>query len=94
MSEKAQSYREKTLALEATVRELNRQQLKLTSDLNEATGQCSALSSALEDQKSRTSLIGRECETYKEKYKICGNLEAVRTTVADMQAKLDDRKDQ
>lgn len=94
VGEKAQSYRENTIALETTIRELNSQQLKLASDLSETSDQRSALSTALEDQRSRASQIEHEFEVYKEKYKMSGNLDAVQAAVAEMQAKLEERKDE
>jgi chromosome segregation ATPase len=94
MSDKAQSHREKAIELEATIRELKGQKGKLDSDLAEATAQCSELSTALETQKTRASSIQSEFEAYKKEYKISGNLGALQTAVAAMQAKLEERQDE
>ena len=94
MSGKAQSHREKAIALEATIRELKGQNGKLEADLAETTVRCSELSTNLEDQKMHVSSIQNEFEAYKEEYKISGNLEALQTAIAEMQAKLEERQDE
>ena len=94
MSDKAQSHREKAIALEATIRELKGKNGKLDSDLAEAMAQCSELSRALEAQKTRASSIHSDFEVYKKEYKISGNLGALQTAVAAMQAKLEERRDE
>lgn len=94
MSDKAQSNREKTIELEAIVRELKGQNGKLESDLVETTAQCSGLSTALEVQKTIASSTQNEFEAYKKEYKISGNLGALQTAVAEMQAKLEQRQDE
>jgi chromosome segregation ATPase len=94
MSDKAQSHREKAIALEATIRELKGQNGKLDSDLAETTAQCSELSTALVTQNTRASSIQSEFEAYKKEYKISGNLGALQTAVAAMQAKLEERRDE
>jgi chromosome segregation ATPase len=93
VSDKAQSHREKAIALEAKIRELNGQSGKLESALAETTARCSKLSTALEDQKTQASSIQREFEAYKEEHKISGDLEALQTAVAALQAKLEERQD-
>jgi chromosome segregation ATPase len=93
-TEKAQTHREKTIELEATIRELNGQNGKLASNYEEAEARCSELTTALEDQQSRASSLQREFEAYKEQYKISGDLEALQSAVAAMQAQLDERKDE
>jgi chromosome segregation ATPase len=93
VSDKAQSHREKVIALEAKIRELNGQSGKLESALAETTARCSKLSTALEDQKTQASSIQREFEAYKEEHKISGDLEALQTAVAALQAKLEERQD-
>jgi hypothetical protein len=72
---------------------LNGQSGKLESALAETTARCSKLSTALEDQKTRASSIQREFEAYKEEHKISGDLEALQTAVAALQAKLEERQD-
>jgi chromosome segregation ATPase len=93
VSEKAQSHREKAIELEATIRELKGQNGKLDSDLAETTVQCSEFSTALKAEKTITSSIQSEFEAYKKEYMISGNLGALQTAVAAMQAKLEERQD-
>jgi chromosome segregation ATPase len=93
-NEKAQSHREKAIELEATIRVLKGQNGKLDSDLVETKAQFSALSSALEAQKTHSSSIHSEFEAYKKEYKISGNLGALQAAVAEMQAKLEERQDE
>jgi chromosome segregation ATPase len=92
MSDKAQSHREKAIALEATIRELKGLNGKLESGLAEMTVQSSELLIALEAQKTIASSIQSEFEAYKKEYKISGNLGALQTAVAAMQAKLEEKK--
>ncbi len=94
VSDKAQTHREKAIEQEATIRELKGQKGKLESDLVDTTAMCSSLSTALEDQTTKVSSIQNEFEAYKEEYKISGNLEALQTAVAEMQAKLEERQDE
>jgi len=94
MSDKAQTHREKAVELEATIRELKGQKGKLDSDLAERTAQYAELSTALATQEARASSIQSEFEDYKKDYKISGNLEALQTAVAAMQAKLEERQDE
>jgi chromosome segregation ATPase len=88
LSDKAQSHREKAIELEATIRELKGQNSKLDSGLAETTAQCSELSTALEAQETLTSSIQSEFESYKKEHKIGGEIGALQTAVAAMQAKL------
>jgi chromosome segregation ATPase len=92
MSDKAQSHREKAIALEATIRELKGLNGKLESGLAEMTAQSSELLIALEAQKTIASSIQSEFEAYKKEYKISGNLGALQTAVAAMQAKLEEKE--
>jgi chromosome segregation ATPase len=92
MSDKAQSHREKAIALEATIRELKGLNGKLESGLAEMTVQSSELLIALEAQKTIASSIQSEFEAYKKEYKISGNLGALQTAVAAMQAKLEEKE--
>jgi chromosome segregation ATPase len=94
MSDKAQSNREKAMELAATIRELTGKNGKLEADLAETTAQCSDLSTTLEDQKAHASSIQNEFKAYKEEYKISGNLAALQTAIAAMQAKLEERQDE
>ena len=94
MSDKAQTHREKAIELEATIRELKGQKGKLDSDLAETTAQYAELSTALETQEARASSIQSEFEAYKKDYKISGNLGALQTAVAAMQAMLEERQDE
>jgi chromosome segregation ATPase len=94
VSEKAQSHREKAIELDATIRELKGQNGKLEIDLTGTKSRCSELSTALEAQKKRASSIQSEFEAYKKEYMISGNLGALQTAVAAMQAKLEERQDE
>jgi hypothetical protein len=87
MSHKAQSHCEKVIELEATIRELTGQNGKLVLDLAETTARCSGLSTGLEEQKAQTSSIERDFQAYKEVHKISGDLGAIQTAVAAMQAR-------
>lgn len=93
MSDKAQSHREKAIEQEATIRELKRQKVKLEADLAEAAARCSELSTTLENQKAQALSIQRDYQAYKEEHKISGDLGALQTAVAAMQAKLYERQD-
>lgn len=93
-SDKTQSHREKVIVLEAKIRELKGQNGQLASDLTERAGQCSELSAALEDQKMRASSLENEFESYKEQHKISGDLSALQSAVAAMQAKLEERQNE
>ena len=93
-SKKAQSHREKAIELEATTRELKGQNGKLESDLTETAARWSELSTDLEDQKTLTSSILSEYEAYKKQYKIGGDLGALQTAVAALQAKLDGKQNE
>ena len=90
MSDKALSHREKAIELEASIRELKGLKGKLDSELMETTIQCSELLTALEAQKTHASSIQSEFEAYKKEYKISGDLGALQTAVATMQAKLEE----
>jgi hypothetical protein len=59
----------------------------------ETTGRCSELSTALKEQNMPVSSIQREFQAYKEEYKISGDLGALQTAVAAMQAKLELRQE-
>jgi len=59
----------------------------------ETTGRCSELSTALKEQKTHVPSIQREFQAYKEEYKISGDLGALQTAVAAMQAKLELRQE-
>jgi chromosome segregation ATPase len=93
MSDKAQSHREKTIELEATIRELKGQAGKLESGLAENETQFAELTTALEVQAASASSIQREFEAYKKEFKISGDMGALQTAVATMQAKLEERQD-
>jgi chromosome segregation ATPase len=80
--------------LETKIRELKGQNGKLESDLAETTARCSKLSTALEDQKAQASSIQNKFEAYKEEYKLSGDLGALQTAVAAMQAKLEERQNE
>jgi hypothetical protein len=58
------------------------------ASLQEMAAQSSELLIALEAQKTIASSIQSEFEAYKKEYKISGNLGALQTAVAAMQAKL------
>lgn len=94
MSDKAQSNREKAIELEATIRQMNARTGKLESDLAGRVAECSELSSALEAQETRGSLIQSEFEAYKEQYRISGDLGALQVAVAAMQATLGERDEE
>tara|TARA_R110001592_G_scaffold240929_1_gene501181 strand:- start:13274 stop:14293 length:1020 start_codon:yes stop_codon:yes gene_type:complete len=92
-SEKAQTHREKTIELEATIRQLTAQNSTLVSELAQQTRQCADVSTALKDTEARVSSIQREFHAYREEHKISGDLGALQTAVAALQAKLELRQD-
>jgi len=92
MSKKTQSSREKVIKLEATIRHLRDSNGKLESDLAGEAAKYSDLSANLEEQKARTSSIQREFNAYKGEHKISGDLGALQTAVAALEAKLEQRQ--
>ena len=94
MSDKAQSHREKAIGQEATIRELKGQKVKLEGDLTETAAQFSELTTILENQRAQALSIQRDYQAYKEEHKISGDLGALQTAVAAMQAKLEEKQDE
>ena len=93
MSEKAQTHRERAIELEATIRQLTAQNSTLASELAQQTRQCADVSTTLKDTQARVSSIQREFDAYREEHKISGDLGALQTAVAALQAKLEVRQD-
>ena len=92
--DKAQSSREHSIELEATLRQLTDRNGKLASELAGEAARRSELSIALEEQQGHTSRIQGDFKTYKEEHKISGDLGALQAAVAALQAKLEDRQDE
>jgi hypothetical protein len=91
-NDKAQSHREKAIELEATIRELTGQNGKLELDLVEKAARCSELSKVLDEEKVHASSIERDFQAYKQEHKISGDLGALQSAVAALQAKLEQRQ--
>ena len=94
VNDKAQSHHEKAIELEATIRELTGQNGKLELDLVEKAARCSELSKVLDEEKVHASSIERDFQAYKQEHKISGDLGALQSAVAALQAKLEQRQDE
>lgn len=94
MSDKTQSNREKVIKLEGITRELKRENGQLEENLTEAMAQRSEISAALEGQQTHGLSIQKEFDAYKDQHKISGDLGALQTAVATMQAKLEERQEE
>ena len=94
MTEKAQTHREKAIELEASIRQLTAQNSTLASELAQQTRQCADVSTALKDSETHVSSIQREFDAYREEHKVSGDLGALQTAVAALQAKLEERQDE
>ena len=77
MTQKSQTAREAVVALEMRVKELNRQNEQLESDITAHFEAKSEFQESLENQKSQTLSIEREFSAYKEEYKLGGELGAL-----------------
>lgn len=92
MAQKSQSARETVVALESTVKELNRLNDKLESDLAAQVEVSSELKARLEDQKALAASTEREFSAYKEEHKLSGDLGALQDAVAVLQDQLREKK--
>jgi chromosome segregation ATPase len=89
-----QSSRETAIALEARIRQREEENGKLALAVSQESARCSELSSALGQQQQLTTKIRGEFADYKKAYKLSGDLGALQAAVTELQAKLQERKDE
>lgn len=86
-----QTQRERAIKQEGSVRQLMTERETLQAGLQEQAAQCAELSTALEKEKERGSMLQRDFDDYKKEYKASGDLEAVRKAVTGLQKQLKEK---
>jgi chromosome segregation ATPase len=88
VQDKAQSHREKTIALEAVVRQLTEQKGKLEVELTRKEEAFSDLWTTLQEEKKRGASVQRDFDAYREEHKIGGQLADLQATITALQEKM------
>jgi chromosome segregation ATPase len=85
----AQAHREKTIELEAMVRQFGERNTKLETDLAEKEEEASTLSTTLQLEQQQQNTLQRDFDAYREEHKISGDLGALQAAVNALQNRLE-----